>query len=228
MLTYAMVAIVVVLLILWLGINFAFIRRQEERKGAAPDMPQTPEAPEELEGPGAPQPESAPSTAQAEDVSHGENRPAVEVDSSVHAHERPGVFHHRDQAYVLHAVNAPMFSDMAWQTAFKRLSDDERVLGWVAFHDERVGASDRSYDQDFLEALRQHRRATEKLRRHVGLSQVTETAVVGEEGKVWFLTVMDDAWFALFIDKDVDGVRLANELLDPVQTVPSSDSLSDA
>ena len=108
---------------------------------------------------------------------------------------------------------------MAWQTAFKRLSDDERVLGWVAFHDERVGASDRSYDQDFLEALRQHRRATEKLRRHVGLSQVTETAVVGEEGKVWFLTVMDDAWFALFIDKDVDGVRLANELLDPVQTV---------
>ncbi len=218
---YAIIALLVVLLIVWIGINTAYIRKHDQAKATEDTIQQQAETEKPAEDQAASEqsitPEPAAGTAAVE----------VPATDSV-AKQQQGVFQQRDQAYVLHAVNVPLFTETNWQTVFKRLTDDERILGWVAFHDDRVGASDRSYEQEFIEALRHHRRATERLRRQVGLSQVTEAAVVGEEGKVWFLTVMDGAWFALFVEREIDGVQLAAELFAPVQDEDWSSSLPEA
>lgn len=221
---YIIIAVLAVLLIVWIGINAAYFRKHDaskvQQREPAKDEVSAP-APVESSTVSEPTEAAEPSGA-VQETNREAQKPDIraEVEVSVADTASPkttGVFRDRDRPYVLHEVNVPLFTEQNWQTAFKQLTEDERVLGWVAFHEERLGAEDRSYEQDFIDALRQHRRATERLRRQAGLSHVTETAVVGDEGKVWFLTALDDAWFALFIERDEDGMSLAADLLAPVR-----------
>jgi|GEM_PF-3907390 len=115
--------------------------------------------------------------------------------------------------YQLNHVTVPEFSEPGWLQSFQFLTDNDKVLGWIAFRDETVGASDQKYDEEFLDVLRNHRQATLKLQKHVGLSHISETSIVGDEGKVWFLTAVDDFWFALFVDRSANGRELTQQLL---------------
>ncbi|WDL96295.1 hypothetical protein [Alicyclobacillus sp. ALC3] len=118
---------------------------------------------------------------------------------------------------------APSFEDKAWVESFYRLHEDPSVVGWIAFQNNSVGASDRDYEDDFVDVLRTYKRSVEKLRRQVGLTTVMETSVVGEEGKVWFLSPVEDVWLALFVDKQADLEQMTKRLLGPVQS-DSTDS----
>lgn len=118
---------------------------------------------------------------------------------------------------------APSFEEKTWVESFYRLHEDPSVVGWIAFHNNSVGASDRDYEDDFVDVLRTYKRSVEKLRRQVGLTTVMETSVVGEEGKVWFLTPVEDVWLALFVDKQADLEQMTKRLLGPVRSA-STDS----
>lgn len=120
--------------------------------------------------------------------------------------------------FVTNTFAAPLFEDTAWVESFYRLHEDPSVLGWIAFQNNSVGASDRDYDDDFVDVLRTYKRSVEKLRRQVGLTTVMETSIVGEEGKVWFLAPVEDAWLALFVDKQADLDQMTQRLLGPVRS----------
>lgn len=111
----------------------------------------------------------------------------------------------------------PVFDHEVWRSCFYRLTEDQEVLGWVAFAGEIVGASDRDYDTSFVDVLRSYQRTVEKLRKEVGLTHVSETSVVAEEGKIWFFAVVEDTWIALFTDNSVDVHELAQRLIGPVR-----------
>lgn len=121
------------------------------------------------------------------------------------------VFERNPLPYFLHGASVPEFESGEWHEVFMRLSGDPNVMGWVAFHDDRAGASDREYEYSFLEVLRSYKRSVTSLQREVGLSQVLETSVVGEEGKIWFLTGSQEHWFALFVDRNAD----VHEIMQP-------------
>lgn len=123
------------------------------------------------------------------------------------------VFERRALPFVLSRSSVPLFEGEAWLKCFYQLMEDPGVVGWMAFHDEILGASDRIYEDGFVDALRGYRRTVSKLQKEVGLSHVVETSIVGEEGMVWFLTGREDSWFALFLDRDVDVHRLVHQLL---------------
>lgn len=114
------------------------------------------------------------------------------------------VFDRNPLPYFLHGASVPEFDSHEWHEVFMRLSEDPNVMGWVAFHEDTAGASDREYEFGFMDVLRSYRRSVASLQREVGLSQVLETSVVGEEGKIWFLTGSQEHWFALFVDRKAD------------------------
>lgn len=118
--------------------------------------------------------------------------------------------------FLLHSAQVPEFEADGWQRCFQQLTDDPRVLGWIAFREETVGASDSDYEPSFLEVLRTYHRTVDRLRREVGMAAVQETSVVGSEGKIWFITAVDDAWLALFLDYQTDAKLLTEGLLTPV------------
>lgn len=118
----------------------------------------------------------------------------------------------------------PAFDDEVWRACFYRLTEDREVLGWVAFAGEIVGASDRDYDNAFIDVLRSYQHTVEKLRKEVGLTHVSETSIVADEGKIWFFAVVDDTWIALFADHDADIHEIANRLIGPVRVQLSHDA----
>lgn len=120
--------------------------------------------------------------------------------------------------YHLNSVTVPEFEDDGWRRSFEFLSKNDSVLGWIAFSGDTVGAADQKYEEDFLEALRGYRHSTHRLQKHVGLSHILETSIIGDEGKVWFLTVVDDSWFALFVERSVNSAELTKQLLLTYQT----------
>ncbi|MCL6452506.1 MAG: hypothetical protein K6T78_02640 [Alicyclobacillus sp.] len=136
--------------------------------------------------------------------------PDVEVVGSGSRHsDPPKLFQRHALPYERYAASVPLFDSESWHECFLRMTADDRVLGWIGFEDEVVGASDRPYDEAFLNVLRGYRRSVSKLQREVGLSDVLETSVVGAEGQIWFLTGTRDIWFALFVDRDADVHEIA-------------------
>lgn len=164
-------------------------------------------------------PAVAPTSAVATPVSASASattKPLEEVEVVTESVRKPNVFARRSYPYRLNET-VPTFESELWKTCFYRLTEEEQVLGWVAFAGETVGASDRDYDANFLDVLRAYQRTVEKLRKEVGLSHVSETSVVAEEGKIWFFSVVDETWLALFADHSVDVHELANRLISPVR-----------
>ncbi|QSO52599.1 hypothetical protein JZ785_01210 [Alicyclobacillus curvatus] len=156
-----------------------------------------------------PSPEDKP--AQRENESHD-----VEVVAS-HYRQRQGqgkkMFDRSPLPYFLHGASVPEFDSSEWHDVFLRLSGDVNVMGWVAFHNDTAGASDREYEHSFLDVLRMYKRSVTNLQREVGLSHVLETSVVGEEGKIWFLSGNQDHWFALFVDRKADVHEIAKPFM---------------
>jgi hypothetical protein len=145
----------------------------------------------------------------ADDADTGESR----IEVLPQAESRRSVFEHKEYPFQLYAADVPMFVEEAWKRAFTRLTEDPRILGWIAFHRERVGAADRDYDEGLRKVLCDYRRAAERLRAEVGLPRLSETSISAEEGKVWILSAADDAWLALFVEADVDAPELSRRLL---------------
>ncbi|MBX5437314.1 MAG: hypothetical protein IRZ33_08855 [Alicyclobacillaceae bacterium] len=133
--------------------------------------------------------------------------PAEPTDIEVVAEPQPPqarLFDRPNLPYRLYDAGQAAFADAAWAGRFRRLTEDPRVLGWVAFHGEVAGAADRDYDHRFLDVLRGYRSAVERLRREVGLTHVAESQVAGRDGKVWMVNLTDDIWLALFVDHAAD------------------------
>lgn len=127
------------------------------------------------------------------------------------------LFTRQSLPYILNET-VPRFGEPEWQEYFLHLTEDRQVMGWIAFHEDIVGASDTSYDAGFIEVLRAYRRAVSKLQREVGLSHVMESSIVGDEGKIWFVTGTEDVWFALFVDRDADVDKIAAPVVDRLLT----------
>ncbi len=136
-------------------------------------------------------------------------------------HDEPqkqkSVFERPLHPFKLFEHQVPAFAEDKWQNVFLQLTEDDLVLGWIAFSGESVGACDREYDQPFLEVLRSYRRTVEKLRREVGMASIHETSIVGDEGQVWMITAVDDAWLALFMDRQTDAASVTARMLDAVR-----------
>jgi hypothetical protein len=138
----------------------------------------------------------------------------VEVLSHGRSETAPNkVFTRNVLPYVLRTTSVPLFDHSSWQSKFAFLEQDQRVVGWIAFHEDIVGAADHDYDDSFIEMLRNYRRAGDRLRREVGLSRVDETLLKGEEGRVWFIADKEDTWFALFLDPNEEVSDIADRLL---------------
>lgn len=129
----------------------------------------------------------------------------------------PRIFEKPKLKYQLMAADVPDFANATWRECFERLTDDIGVVGWIAFQDRALGASDRQYDEEFVDVLADYRQTLERLRNEVGLSKIQEASIVGEEGKMWFITAVDDVWFALFVERTTDIEELSHRLFDSLQ-----------
>jgi hypothetical protein len=147
-----------------------------------------------------------------------EQNPPVEV-IAPESSRGPKVFERQTHPFRLYGGVSSAFTEERWLRCFYRLTEDAGVLGWIAFHEDMVGASDREYDQKFVDALKTYRQSLEALQKEVGISHIHETSIVGEEGKMWFLSAVDDVWLALFVERSLDVAQLSNRLLN---TGPSS------
>jgi len=210
------VVVAVIIIALWIGINMRMLRQPEAVDNA---KNRTAVAVPVSEVDAAVEAAIVMETEVETEVSHRPKAikpvsPVLEVvaknDPNRKMFERPAY------PFRLQDAQVPIFNDPAWKQSFYRLTEDEKVLGWIAFHNDTLGAADRDYDLSFLEVLRNYRRSVERLRKEVGLSHVVETSVVADEGKVWFFTAVEETWFALFVDKDVDMNELSKRLLGPV------------
>ena len=118
------------------------------------------------------------------------------------------VFRRAEHPFVLSEASVPALSEPTWQRMFYALTENRHVLGWIAFEGDKVGAADHEYEMSFIDVLRGYRRMVGKLQKEIGLSAVTETSIVGDEGRVWVLTVYEDSWIALFVDEEVDVAEI--------------------
>ncbi|WP_035462070.1 hypothetical protein [Alicyclobacillus macrosporangiidus] len=181
----------------------------------APDAASAPRS----QAAGSDEPTRSVSAADAEGAGWDTRPTAVEILQDGEGDTRRRVFEHPKRPFVLNGVSVPAFTSGPWMECFTRLTEDARVLGWVAFQGETLGAADREYDPGFLDVLRTYRRTVERVRKEVGLSHVVETSITGDEGKVWFLTGLDDTWFALFVERETDVDELSRRLLSTVTEV---------
>ena len=154
-------------------------------------------------------------TETASNVPDAPSRDVEVVPSEFRTRQSQGkkVFERNRLPYFLHGASVPEFDSSDWHEVFIRLSEDTNVMGWVAFHNDTAGASDREYEYGFLEVLRNYKKSVSNLQREVGLSHVVETSVVGDEGKIWFLTGNQDNWFALFVDRKADVHEIAKPFI---------------
>lgn len=233
------IALALVLVCLWIWMNILLTRpRRGEQAERRPLPREAGQGPAEARSKTAEQSDQ-PAVAQASHAEGGQALDSGPAQEGSEAHpvrqprdlevlaekpERrvPRIFDRDGQRpFQLNPVAAPQFEDQAWLECFYQLSEEAAVLGWIAFHNDSVGASDRVYDDEFVDVLRSYQRTVEKLRRQVGLSTVMETSITGEEGKVWFLAPVEDTWLALFVDKTADVERLMAQLLAPVRASDS-------
>lgn len=126
------------------------------------------------------------------------------------------VFERSEYPFNLRTASVPAFREADWMQCFHRLTDDRRILGWIAFSEDIVGASDREYDHGFIDVLKNHWKSLEQLRVEVGMTHIRETSIVSDEGNVWILNAREDTWFALFVDSGADVHDISNRLLGPV------------
>lgn len=133
---------------------------------------------------------------------------------------RPKVFDRIVHPFRLNDVQVPVFAEEQWKRCFYQLTEDKNVLGWAAFEGDALGASDREYDATLIDVLRNCQRGLERLRHEVGLSQVYETMLAGDEGRVWLVSAVGDIWFALFLDATVDFQTIASNILSSVRRLP--------
>ncbi|WDL95983.1 hypothetical protein [Alicyclobacillus sp. ALC3] len=96
----------------------------------------------------------------------------------------------------------------AWIAAFNRLSDDQRILGWVAFHHGVLAAADHAYDPAFVASLATYYQATEKLCDKMGTLHAVRFHVDAQEGVMSFLPAHDDMWLMLFASAHTDVEQL--------------------
>lgn len=196
MVTAIALGLVVLILLIWINV-LMFRKRSQAKKGR-------------VEGQGVVVTKVEP----PQKPKNSEN-PLAETLEVVQDH-RPGmarkVFERPDFPFVLQTTSVPAFRQDDWIQCFRELTQDRRVLGWMAFAGDSLGASDREYEQGFVEVLRAYWRTVDKLRREVGMSQIRQTSIVADEGNVWFLTTREDTWFALFVDGNTDVKDIANQL----------------
>jgi hypothetical protein len=232
----AVVALALIILSAWVWMNVLWVRRARERRAAdrsaqradAPDA-DTGDADKErgaasasrLEAAAGDDATRAVAAAAADAEGDGwDPRPTqVEVLQDGDTGARRRVFEQPKLPFVLNGAGVPAFTSEPWMACFTRLTEDARVLGWIAFQGETLGAADRGYEPGFLDVLRTYRRTVERVREEVGLSHVVETSITGDEGKVWFLTGIDDTWFALFVERETDVDELSRRLLSAVTEV---------
>ncbi|GMA52088.1 hypothetical protein GCM10025857_34450 [Alicyclobacillus contaminans] len=219
-------AVIIILIVAWVAINVKLLR-QMRQDHAAEALRHTSEGAEPAPDAGMPPHPSAAdvsveAVAEASASSEKVHSDAVSSSPEVYVDARETVFGSARPSFYLRQGADHPFHLPAWQSVMERLQESQGVLGWVAFHQGQVGASDHRYDSDLTDALRAHRETMERLRSEVGLSQVTESSMVGEEGKVWFFTGHDDVWFALFLEKSADVRTLMQDLLPSQVTAPLS------
>jgi hypothetical protein len=200
MVTAIALGLVVLILLIWINV-LMFRKRSRAKKGR-------------VEGQDVVVTKVEPKAEPPQESKNSEN-PLGETLEVVQDH-RPGmarkVFERPDFPFVLKTTSVPAFRQDDWIQCFRELTHDRRVLGWMAFAGDSLGASDREYEQGFVEVLRAYWRTAEKLRREVGMSQIRQTSIVADEGNVWFLTTREDTWFALFVDGNTDVKDIANQL----------------
>ncbi|SFU94283.1 hypothetical protein [Alicyclobacillus macrosporangiidus] len=230
----AVVALALIILSAWVWMNVLWVRRARERRAAdrsaqradAPDA-DTGDADKErgaasashLEAAAGDDATRAVAAADAEGDGWDPRPTQVEVLQDGDTGPRRRVFERLKLPFVLNGAGVPAFTSEPWMACFTRLTEDARVLGWIAFQGETLGAADRDYEPGFLDVLRTYRRTVERVREEVGLSHVVETSITGDEGKVWFLTGIDDTWFALFVERETDVDELSRRLLSAVTEV---------
>ncbi len=95
-----------------------------------------------------------------------------------------------------------------WIAAFNRLSDDQRILGWVAFHHGVLAAADHAYDPAFVASLATYYQATEKLCDKMGTLHAVRFHVDAQEGVMSFVPAQDDMWLMLFASAHTDVEQL--------------------
>lgn len=155
----------------------------------------------------------------SQEVEAAEKQSELEVVAAAQVKAANTPFARKATPFQLNTTMVPAFHQKQWQRCFYSLTEDPHVLGWIAFENDVIGASDRVYDTNFSDVLRNYRKSVEKLRREMGLSYVHQTSIVGEEGSVWFLTAIDDMWLALFVDCEVDIKELSDRLLTPLRQI---------
>lgn len=153
----------------------------------------------------------------SDDEADGDVAREVEVLSD--SHRTPKLFNKPQYPFQLYEASVPEFGHDVWKDCFRRLTEDPRILGWVAFQNDTLGAADGDYDSTFIDVLRTYRKTVERLRKEVGMTSIHESSVIGEEGKVWFITAIGEAWFALFLENHSDPKALSERLLEPVLVV---------
>lgn len=223
------VVAVLIIVLLWVNVSMLNKLRVEERsasgQGGAVQQPSPAEAPSQGGSGKAAELRSeaaAASVATTTDASATvERKPSVTASMAVEVvHDAPGrksVFARPEHPFCLNEVQVPEFTADVWRDCFYKLAKEPQILGWIAFSGEAVGASDREYEGSFLESLRAYRRMVVRVQKEIGLNEITETSIVGDEGKVWFLTVVDDAWLALFMERTANIDHLLSDVLPALQ-----------
>lgn len=180
------------------NVDYMVTASDKEARGKAP----SPEVPPEEAGPAT--------TA----------TPEAEVFDPTVDHKRTVFGQNGVPFYFQNSPESP-FRSVDWTRIFHALTTDAKVLGWAAFQDVEMYAADHEYDEDLIGVLQSYRETLQRLRKEVGLTNVTEASIVGDEGKMWVIAGDNHLWFALFLDKSVDVNQVLEPLLGPALASPA-------
>ncbi len=114
--------------------------------------------------------------------------------------------------FVLNAELVPVFANENWGHIFYNLAEKTEILGWIAFQNACVGASNRVYDANFIHILQIHHESLNTLKKEVGLSTLQDVFIHGKEGDIWFVLAQDGVWFSLFTEHNGDILNLVNTI----------------
>lgn len=100
-----------------------------------------------------------------------------------------------------------------WIQRFYQLTEDSRVLGWIAFQGDVDIASDRDYDTQLLASLRAYQQVLEELRTQIGGMHIHKSFVYSEQGQIRFYPMEDGVTLAVFADLEEESADWLRESL---------------
>lgn len=100
-----------------------------------------------------------------------------------------------------------------WIRRFHQLTEDSRVLGWIAFQGDADIASDRDYDTQLLASLRAYQQVLEELRTQIGGMHIHKSFVYSEQGQIRFYPMEDGVTLAVFADLEEESADWLRESL---------------